>query len=433
MGIASVGVALPVLLALLAGAPAAKGVGAERGRLDRTARDAYARKDYPAFLQSSRKLAELIPGDPRSLYNLACAQALTGAGAKAIATLDRIATMGVVMDAGADGDFASLKGTPAFDAVLEKMAALGMPGGRSRLAFTLPEKDLITEGIAHDPRRGDFFVSSVHRRKVLRVSKDGHVSDFVKEGQDGLLSALALAVDPAHGALFVSSEAMPMMQGLRPEDKGRSFVLEYGLALGKLRTRLDPPAGAGEVHLSDLAVGPDGTLVVSDPASGRVYVRRPGDPALQVLVDAGPLVSPQGLAWAPDGRRLFVADYVLGIARVDPASGSVSLLPGPANVALGGIDGLVFARGSLVGIQNGFRPHKVVRLKLDAEQSRIVEATVLERSNPEFDEPTLGVIADDAFYYVASSQYSKVRGDGSLDLQHLKPPVVLRMPLDWKD
>ena len=427
------GVVLPVLLAVLAGAPTTEDVRAERASLDLEAREAYQRKDYPAFLRFSRKLVELTPGGVRSLYNLACAQALAGSGQEAVSTLDRIARMGVVMDAGADTDFASLKGTPAFEAVLGRMAALETPVGRSRVAFTLPEKDLITEGIAHDPKSGDFFVSSVHRRKVVRVSRDGGVSDFVKEGQDGLFSALALAVDPARGSLYVSSEAMPMMQGLRPEEKGRSFVLEYDLAAGKLRRRLDPPAGLGEAHLSDLAVGPDGTLVVSDPRSGRVYVRRPAESTLRVLVDAGPLVSPQGLAWTPDGRRLFVADYTQGIARIDPASGAVSLLPGPEDAVLGGIDGLLYVRGSLVGIQNGFRPHKVVRLELDGDQGRIVEATVLERSNPEFDEPTLGVLAGDELYYVASSQYSKVREDGSLDLERMRLPVVLRMPLDWKD
>jgi hypothetical protein len=420
---------LPVLLTLLAGAPVAEDIRSERARVESEARAAYDRKDYPAFLQSSRRLTELTPGSVRSLYNLACAQALAGAGADAMATLDRIARMGVSMDAAADEDFASLRGTPAFQGVLARMADLEKPVGKSRVAFTLPEKDLVTEGIAYDPKSGDFFVSSVHRRKVVRVSRDGRCSDFVKEGQDGLLSALALAVDPTRGVLLVSSEAMPMMLGLRPEQKGRSFILEYDLASGKLRDRLDPPSGAGEVHLSDLAVGHDGTLAISDPQSGAVFVRRPGDAGLRVLVPPGPLFSPQGLAWTPDGHALYVADYTQGIARIDPASGAVSLLPGPAEVTMGGIDGLVYARGTLVGIENGYRPHKVVGLKLDPEGLRIVEVAVLESANPEFDEPTLGVVAGDDLYYVGSSQYSKVRKDGSLDLEHMKRPVILRMPL----
>ena len=44
-----------------------------------------------------------------------------------------------------------------------------------------------------------------------------------------------------------------------------------------------------------------------------------------------------------NGRWLFVADYTQGIARIEPGSGAVTLLPGPEDAALGGIDGLVYA------------------------------------------------------------------------------------------
>jgi hypothetical protein len=108
------------------------------------------------------------------------------------------------------------------------------------------------------------------------------------------------------------------MRGLRPEDKGRSFVVEYDLASGQQLRRLLPPPALADAHLSDLAVGPDGTLAVSDPHSGRVFVLGQAEPALRVLVDAGPLLSPQGLAFSSDGRSIFVADYALGIARIDP-------------------------------------------------------------------------------------------------------------------
>jgi hypothetical protein len=127
-----------------------------------------------------------------ALYNLACAQALTGGGDQAIATLDRIARMGVILDAAKDPDFASSGLAGLRDGARED-GGPAAPVGRSRVAFTLPERDLITEGIGWDPKSGDFFVSSVHRRKVLRVSRDGRVADFVKEGQHGLFSALALA------------------------------------------------------------------------------------------------------------------------------------------------------------------------------------------------------------------------------------------------
>ena len=425
------GLVLSLLLGLAGLAASPQELRRQRDDLDREARSAYQRKDFPGFLDRSRRLAELAPWSVRARYNLACAQALAGRRAEAVGSLEDIAARGVAMDAAHDADFAALHGMPGFEAVLRRMAALEAPFGRSRLAFTLPERDLITEGIAHDPRSGDFFVSSVRKRKVVRVSRDGQARDFVLPGQGGLLSALALGVDPVGRSLWVSSEAMPAMEGPRQDPQGRSFVAEYDLDTGRLRRTLGPPEGLAEARLSDLSVGPDGSLAVSDPRTGRVYLLAPGQPGLRVLVDEGPLVSPQGLAWTPDGRRLFVADYAQGVASIDPGSGRVELLPGPENAALTGIDGLVYARGSLVGIQNGLRPHRLLRLELAQDAARIVGASLLERANPRFDEPTLGVRVGDELYYVANSQYSKVRQDGSLDREGLQPPAILALSLDW--
>ena len=395
------------------------------------AQAAYKKKDYKAFLAESQGLTVLAPHSVRAQYNLACAQSLNGHAAQAVGLLDQLATGGAAFDVEADGDFAGLKTRPDFQAVVRKMKALDTPIGSSTLAFTLPEKTLLTEGIAYDPKSDAFFVSSVHRRKVLRVTRNGAVSDFVAEAQDGLLSAVALVVDPARRALWVSSEAHPPMIGIRPEDAGRSFVFEYDLDTAKLRRRLGPPAGLADAHLSDIGLGPAGELYVSDPESGRIYVLASGAEQLKVLVDVGPLGSPQGLTWSEDGRWLFVADYTQGIARVDPRTGAVVLLAAPADALLTGIDGLVFAHGSLVGIQNGIAPHKLLRLQLDDTATRVAAVSVLERRNPLFDEPTLAVKVGGELYYVANSQWNHVRQDGSLDEEHMSPPAVLRLRLDW--
>jgi sugar lactone lactonase YvrE len=390
---------------------------------------AHARKDYPEFLARSRKVAELAPRSSRALYNLACAYSLTGGKAEAIRLLRRIADLGVAFDLTADPDLQSLRDSPEFSAVQQHMESLNRPVGESAIAFTLPERDLITEGVAHDPTTGAFFVSSVHRRKVLRIARDGRVTDLVKEGQDDLFSAIGLGLDAERRSLFVSTEAQPAMRGFRKEDEGRSFVYEFDLDHGSLRRRIGPPVEGG--HLSDLTVGPGGDLFVSDPQSGRIYVLRRGRKEFEVLIEAGPITSAQGLTFSPDGSTLFVADYGQGIVRVDPKARTATLLDGPEDALLTGIDGLAFAGDSLIGIQNGVKPHRVVRLRLNAAASRIEEVSILERANPHFDEPTLGVVVGRAFFFVANSQYALVGDDGTLDEDKLKNPVILRTPLPW--
>jgi streptogramin lyase len=421
--------ALAAALGLALGAPSSGDQRADLRAAQQQALEAHQKKDYAGFLAHSQRVAALAPRSTRALYNLACAQALTGHAKEALDLLGRLARMGLALDPAADEDFASLKESPEFQELVRRFKEASDPIARATLAFTLPQKDLITEGIAHDPSSGDFFVSSVHRRKILRIDKAGVVRDFTTEAQDGLMAVLALAVDAPRRVLWASSEGVAYMSGFRKEDEGRSFVFEYDLRTGRLRRRLGLPAGVSDGHLSDLTVASGGDLYVSDPESGRVYRLAAGEDALRVLVPPGPLGSPQGLALSADGRWLFVADYTQGIARVDPRSGAVTLLEAPEDAALTGIDGLILLGGALVGIQNGVRPHRLLSLRLDAAAARIGSVTVLERAHPRWDEPTLGVRVGRDLYYVAASQYGAIQKDGSLAADKLQPPVVLKLSL----
>ena len=386
---------------------------------------AYRAKDFPAFLAHSRQLLALDRRSIRARYNLACALALNGRAGEATDVLRVLADMDLAFDLEADTDLASLASRPGFQAVVARMKALDAPRGSAAVAFTLPEPELITEGIAHDPRTGAFFVSSVRRRKVVRIARDGAVTDFTKDREPRLLGVSALALDPQRRALWASSAASAAMEGFEAARAERSFVVELDLDSGQERRRLSPPEDAPDGELGDLAVSAAGDLYVSDPATGRVYVCRAGDDRLRVLVPPGHIRSAQGLAMAPDGT-LFVADYGQGIAVVDTRTGALRLLDAPPLMALTGIDGLVWADGALVGIQNGIRPHRVVRLDLDRALGRVTRLRILVMNHPDFDEPTLGVVVDRDLYFIANSQYRRVGRDGTLAREHLRRPVVLR-------
>lgn len=394
--------------------------------LSEQATAAHGAKDYAAFLKHSRALADLVPWSVRARYNLACAHALIGEPAAAMRILERLATQQIAFDLPADDDLASLREREDFAEVQRRMDALSTPVGQAQPAFALGEKDLIPEGVAHDPQTGAFFVSSVRHRKIVRVAPDGSARDFVAEGQDGLFSVLALAVDAPRRALWASSQATPQMIGFRQEDTGRSFLAEYDVDSGRLRRTVAAPEGG---QVADLSVGKGGAVFVSDPASGRVYLLEREGKALRTLVAPGSLRSPQGIAIAADGRTLYVADYARGVARVRIADGSATWLAAPADAALTGIDGLVLAGGWLLGIQNGITPHRVIGIRLDPSAEAATEVRTLERGHRAFDEPTLGVVVGSHFHFVANSQYGHFRRDGSLDETRLVGAVVLRTPL----
>lgn len=296
--------------------------------------------------------------------------------------------------------------------------------GNGEVAFRFEQTGLALEGVTYDPQSRAFFFSSRRQRKVLRRGADGAVADFSRPS-DELLSVVGLGVDVTRRRLWITTSGSPDMIGFRKEDEKISFLIEYDIETRALRRRIPPPPGLERALLSDLAVGPNGDVFVADPIVGRIYVLRQGASALLTLTDAGPIRSAQGIAPSADGRFLFVADYARGIVRVDTASGAVLPLPAPPDVAVRGIDGLVLHGSDLIGVQNGIRPHRVVRLRLDDARELITAVETLEQNHPEHDEPTLGVIVGDAFYYVANS----LAGGANDQRDPPRPSVILRLSL----
>jgi hypothetical protein len=113
---------------------------------------------------------------------------------------------------------------------------------------------------------------------------------------------------------------------------------------------------------------------------------------------------------------------------VDLATRRLSWLPQPADVAANGVDGLYVAGRSLIGVQNGTAPERIVRFPVDEEFTRILGWEVLEQ-NPQLGEPTHGVVVGDWFYFVANSGDDRARGDTVRDDPAARPPAVLRLRL----
>src|SRR6478736_4914990 len=72
------------------------------------------------------------------------------------------------------------------------------------IAFRLTEKDLIPEGITFDPTTKSFYVSSINKRKIVKVDEQGRVSDFIPSGQDEIGEVLGLKI--AKGKLWACND-----------------------------------------------------------------------------------------------------------------------------------------------------------------------------------------------------------------------------------
>ncbi len=125
-------------------------------------------------------------------------------------------------------------------------------------------------------------------------------------------------------------------------------------------------------------------------------------------------MSPQTPAPSADGKRIFVPDYVRGIAVIDLASHALSWLGHADDVGLAGIDGLYVDGSSLLAVQNGAAPPRVARFTLSSDGTSVARAEVLERATPGLGEPTHGVIAEGAFYFLANAGWNRFDDDGHL-------------------
>jgi sugar lactone lactonase YvrE len=417
------------LALVLACAASAQAPADDLATVTKRATAAYEAKNYAAFRDAMLRATELAPDRPRVWYNVACAYALTGEPERAVRWLDRIAAAGLMVPAADDTDFATIAKTVPFQAVLARLAANGTPVRSAERVITLPERGLVAEGLAYDPVDRCFYVSSVRKRKVLRVDAKGRVADFVA-GRDELWSALGIAVDASRRRLWVTTAAMPQTLGLAPGDEGRSALLRYDLATGRLDLSVALANTPTRHALADLAVAANGDVYVTDSLTPALYRLREGATALERLELSARLESPQGLALTSDGRRLYLADYSSGVLVVDLATLVATHLAHPDDVCLVGIDGLALTGGALYATQNGVRPKRVVRVALDGAGARATRLDVLEAGTPELGEPTLGTVVDGWFYFNADSGWDAFDARGTFPPEAtLRPNTVLRVRL----
>jgi WD40 repeat protein len=394
---------------------------------ERKAGKAYQEKNFPGFLENMIEASTLRPNHPRLLYNLADAYALNGKPEEAFSTLTRLANMGLYFQPEKDDDFKSLSNLEPFLSVLQKFRVNKEPVNKSEKTFSLPEKELITESVAYDPKTGRFFISSVHQRKIVVREKDGTVRDL-SANSDGLYSVLGMKVDAKRGILWASSSAFPEMKGFDKTDDGKAGIFKYDLKTGKLLNKYLLFNEDGNHALGDLVLNKNGDVFASDSKSPVIYKIETKADKLEVFLKSDSFASLQGLTFSPDEKYLFVADYSLGFFRIEMTSKNILQLS-PGNEAVLGADGLYFHNGALLAIQNGVNPHRVVKFLLDPAFTRLTGHITLEANHPDFNEPTLGVLNGNDFYFVANSQWELVNNKGELSKEKLKEPIILNLKL----
>lgn len=266
------------------------------------------------------------------------------------------------------------------------------------VAFEVLEKDLIPEGIAYDPLTKDFYISSIFKNKIVKISKQG-VSDFIGGSQDGFMGGVGLHVDSKRRILWACSGNII----------GKNFsagIFAYDLQTKKLLKKISYPLDTIKRFFNDLVVSSDGSIFITDTYGHCLWKWSLSMKEPVKLKLNKPFTYPNGITISPDGKFLFVAADE-GLNKLEIASNKIVLIKMPNNgISSSGLDGIEFYKNSIIGIQNGLQNEtiKILRYYLSSDYKTIDKVEVMDGDNKYFQVPTTLAIANSYLYVLANSQ-----------------------------
>jgi sugar lactone lactonase YvrE len=413
------------LLAVTVAAQTATDPATQFAQLRKQASDAREHHDNQAVLATMIQMAQLLHYSGPSEERLARAYAAVGDKSNALQAVREFVNMQQ-----ADGDLlaapelAALKDNAEFQRLGQQMKLNETAIQNSVAVAAISDSGLVAEDIAYDPIAKAFYVTSVLKKKIVRVRTDGSVEDFAA-APDGW-PMLAIALDARQGIVWATEAAMDQFSAAPAKDWGKSAVVCFRSSDGMLLKRFVGPAKSA---LGDMTLTSDGDAIVSDGAGGGVYRVRRNASSTDSLerIAGGDFISPQTPAMHPDGKRLFVPDYARGIGVLDLATKKVSWIDSEHQHALQGIDGLYYHDGGLIAVQNGANPERVVLFRLDPGLTRILSERTIERATPTIGDPTHGVLISGSFYYIANSGWSELDDHGNVKSgSKLTPALIMK-------
>ncbi len=390
----------------------------------RQARAARLRGDHPVWLEQGLKALALAPDNPDLLISVARAQAALGQSKEALQKLRQAIDRGAGLDITLVPEFLKLPPSEQLQVLTERSRANLAPVARAQLFAVIPDSTRRSEGIAYDPFSRHVFAGTVHG-EILRIDQSGVVSVLVPRDQ-GLREVLGIKVDPERRLIWAATGTFPDLFSLEPQkpEAGMAGVLAYSLKDGALVEKHWMDERPTLHGFNDLALAHNGDVYVTDTPQNAVYRLRRG--RLEVLVRDNRMTLVNGIALAPDQKRLYVA-HAEGISLVDLDSGKPQLLRTPANVSVHSIDGLAYDRGALIGVQSSPYLARVIRIELSRDGRSVVRTVTLNARSPAEYSQTTAAVADGQLYVVAGTPAVDSAGK---PLAKEPKPQILRIPLE---
>ena len=208
---------------------------------------------------------------------------------------------------------------------------------------------------------GTLFFSSFAGGRIFRAKPgETHASEWIKQGSNGLDSALGVLADDKSNTLYVCSDDLSAAGVVIPTGATPTALKLFDLATGAPKGSISLPGPA--TFCSDIAVAGDGTAYVTDSLAGHILRLKPGAKELEIwaedprwVVKGGAQLD--GIAILPDGAvyaNIFEGDGLYRIA-VNPDGGAGPITKLQTSRPLYHSDGL-----------RAFGPNKLLMVEGDA-------------------------------------------------------------------
>jgi streptogramin lyase len=266
------------------------------------------------------------------------------------------------------------------------------------IATDLP-KDFLPEGVAWDAAHKRFLVSSILEHRIAAVDPDnGHGTEFA----DAPGSVLGLHID--HGTVW----AVWARYGHAAAANTGTGIAAWSVRDGHRIGSWTLPETNPRMNLGDLLIVDAHTIVTSDSGTGAIWRFDTLQHRFTPIVAAGKFKSPQGMVPAKQRGEIYLADYSTGLWRIALKDGAATQLTPPEGAEVRGIDGLYSYRDRLIATQNGTKTPRILAITLGKGDA--IADVRRWREIPD-EEPSLGALTDDTFWYVANGQWSAYDDD----------------------
>ncbi|MEP6483571.1 MAG: hypothetical protein ABJB01_03910 [Rudaea sp.] len=395
--------------------------------LTRLAQVYGAQNDDQRLAWVLHRVSELTPNSGDLKMQLALVYAKMKDKTRAYDTLMRMQAQGFGYDISKDPRFDPIHGTRVWDYIVANLEVNAKPFGEGKVAFELPKTDILMTALGWDGKRKSLLVGSQRDGSIHLLDESGKLTDFIKATpENGLWGVDALGVDAEHRKLYVATSASPRFNGFNADNANQAAVLAFDLDSGKFAHKYTLPKSAPTRSFNSIAVSKGGQVYVADGVHKSIF--KVEGTALKPIVQNPKLANIGAITVSDDGRTLYLVDYNAGIFGFDLAKGSpFELKYSPGQLVLGGIVGLHWYDGTLVVVEDGMVPKRVMRLKLGDDRQTVANAMPLDVSNPAFNNLGDGVVAGEHLYFVTNRQDDLYDAHGILsDAAQAEPLTIFR-------